>query len=206
MSTVPRTLSTRAGAQPGSTAPLISNARLGIILLIAGESMLFGGLIGAFLVFRFGARVWPPPGMPYLPVAVTSVNTLVLFSSCYPMTRALRAVRRGDLLGLRYGIALTTVCGLIFLSVQGWEWLRLLRHGLAPSSGPYGSTFYTLIGFHGFHVVAAVLWLAVVFLGSQRGRFSAARHTAVELAAVYWYFVCAVWAVLFPLVYLGLGD
>jgi heme/copper-type cytochrome/quinol oxidase subunit 3 len=168
--------------------------------------MLFGGLIGAFLVFRFGSRQWPPPGMPHLPVLVTTLNTLVLFASCYPMTRALASIRRNDRPGLRHGLSMASALGTLFLLIQGSEWLRLLDFGLRVSSGPYGSTFYTLIGFHGLHVLGAVVWLLVLLAAAAGGRFDARRHMPVELATIYWYFVSALWALIFPLVYLGLGD
>ncbi|MGH7856289.1 MAG: cytochrome c oxidase subunit 3, partial [Candidatus Binatia bacterium] len=185
--------------------PPIPSALLGLLLFIAAEVMLFGGLIGAFLVFRFGSPEWPPPGMPKLPVTLTAVNTLVLFASCYPATRALRAIRRNDRQGLRQGVAMASLLGTIFLLVQGSEWIRLVGYGLRISSGPYGSTFYTLIGFHGLHVLGAVVWLLVILAGSMQERFGARHQTPVELATVYWYFVSGLWAVLFPLVYLGLG-
>jgi cytochrome c oxidase subunit 3 len=186
--------------------PLISSARLGLFLFLAAETMLFGGLIGAFLVFRFGSSEWPPAGMPQLPVLVTTINTLVLFASCWPATRALRAIRAGDRAGLGQGLSMTCLLGVVFLLVQGSEWVRLVGYGLKLSSGPYGSTFYVLIGFHAFHVLGAVLWLLTVYAGALRQRFTAQRHVAVELSVLYWYFVAVLWAVLFPLVYLGLGD
>jgi cytochrome c oxidase subunit 3 len=198
--------------RPHPTAPSAEDlralgiARFGMCLVLAGETMLFGGLIGAFLVFRFGSAHWPPPGMPKLPVAVTALNTILLFSSCVPMTRALRAIRRGNRAGLLQNSALAAVAGGVFLAVQGAEWVRLVGYGLTASSGPYGSTFYTLIGFHGLHVAFAVGWLVVIAVGAARGWFNARRHTAVDLATLYWYFVSGVWAVLFPLVYLGLAD
>ncbi|MGH7821516.1 MAG: cytochrome c oxidase subunit 3, partial [Candidatus Binatia bacterium] len=175
--------------RPEVEKPLIQSATLALLLFIAAETMLFGGLIGAFLVFRFGSPEWPPPGMPKLPVALTAVNSLVLFASCYPVSRALRAIRRNDRQGLRQGFFMASLLGTIFLLVQGSEWVRLVGYGLRVSSGPYGSTFYTLVGFHGLHVLGAVVWLLLVLAGAMRERFSARRHTAVELATIYWYFV-----------------
>jgi cytochrome c oxidase subunit 3 len=193
----------QTGRSRAPAPPLIPSPRLALFLFIAAEVMLFGGLLGAFLVFRFGSRQWPPPGMPRLPVAVTAVNTLVLFASIVPIRSALAAIRRGDAGGLRRGLWRTSLLGVVFLAVQGSEWARLVRFGLRLSSGPYGSTFYVLIGFHGLHVLGAVVWLLVLWVGAVRGWFHARRHVPVELAAYYWYFVCALWAVLFPLVYLG---
>jgi len=188
--------------RPVETAPPVSNGRLAMMAVIAGESMLFTGLIGAFIVFRFAARDWPPPGLPRLPIALTAVNTLILFASTVPMTHALRAVRRDDGTTLERTLLLTVSLGALFLAVQGLEWTRLVHHGLTLASGTYGSVFYVLIGCHGAHVLLAVAWLGVTTVLAHRGVFTAARHVALEMCAIYWYFVCALWAVLFPLVYL----
>src|SRR5205085_8744232 len=144
----------------------------------------------------------PPATLPRLPLAMTALNTVVLFASLVPLTQALRAVRRDDRARLVRAIALTAALGAVFLVVQGAEWVRLVRHGLTLGSGTYGATFYVLIGCHGAHVLVAVAWLAVVALLAPRGAFRPARHAGLELCAMSWYFVCALWAVLFPLVYL----
>ncbi len=192
----------RIGSPPAErAAPPVSNARLAMIVLIAGESMLFAGLIGTYLVFRL-SQAWPPPDLPRLPLGMTFLNTLVLFASVVPLTRALGAVRRDDRTALVRGLGTTALLGTTFLAVQGFEWVRLVRHGLTLGSSMYGATFYVLIGCHGAHVLIAVLWLGVTTLLAARGAFRAAHHTALEMCAIYWYFVCAVWVVLFPLVYL----
>jgi cytochrome c oxidase subunit III len=186
----------------GREQPIIGSAHLAILMLIASELMLFSGLIGSFLVYRLAAPFWPPPGLPRLPIAVTWTNTFVLLSSAVTMTLALRAVHRNQRRLLRRWLGATALLGITFLAVQGSEWVRLIAHGLRLSSGVYGGTFYTLIGCHGLHVAAAVTWLACVFLLAMRGRYSAKNATGVEICAMYWYFVCGVWPVLFALVYL----
>ncbi len=186
-------------AEPG---PAVSNTRLAIIVLITGESMLFAGLIGMYLVFRLSARAWPPPDLPRLPLGVTALNTLVLFASVLPIGAAQRAIARGRIDAAARGVALTAALGVLFLAIQGVEWVRLVRHGLTLASGAYGGTFYVLIGCHAIHVFAAVMWLAVVAVLARARAFTAARHAGLEMCALYWYFVCGLWAVLFPLVYL----
>ncbi|MBI3456336.1 MAG: heme-copper oxidase subunit III [Candidatus Rokubacteria bacterium] len=172
-------------------------------MLLATETMFFGGMVGAFLVLRLSAPVWPPPLQPRLPVGVTALNTLVLLSSSYMVLRALRAVRRGDGPGLTRWLARTALLGGVFLAVQGAEWVRLVRFGLTVSSGAYGATFYTLIGTHGVHVFAALTWLTVVLGASALGHYSARDHVGVATCAMYWHFVVAVWPVLYLLVYLA---
>src|SRR5207302_6067335 len=97
--------------------PPVSNTRLAMLVVIGAESMLFAGLIGAFLVFRLAAREWPPATLPRLPLAMTAVNTVVLFASLVPLTNALRAIRRDDRTRLVRAIALTAVLGAVFLGV-----------------------------------------------------------------------------------------
>ena len=182
--------------------PFISSTMLAVMIVIASEMMLFSGLIGTFLVYRMSTAFWPPPALPRLPIAVTWVNTFILLSSAVTMTLALRAVHRSrQRLTRRYLLA-TLALGVTFLAVQGSEWVRLVAHGLKLSSGMYGGTFYLLIGCHGAHVTAGVISLAGVVWFAMRGRYNARNAHAIELCAVYWYFVCAVWPLLFGLVYL----
>lgn len=190
------------GGPPGPTDRPVSSGRIAIVMLIAAETMLFTGLIGAYLVLRGSAPAWPPPDQPRLPLAVTWANTAVLAVSCWSITRAWMAWSARDSRRLRWALVESTLLGGTFLVIQGSEWLRLVRHGLTVSTSLYGATFYTLIGVHGVHVAAAVVWLLVMVLRFRGDRFSMKRAAGVDLCALYWYFVCALWAVLFPLVYL----
>ena len=181
--------------------PAVSNARLGMLVFLAFEAMFFAGLLGAFLVLRLGSTVWPPPGEPYLPIGVTWVNTGILLLSSDALRRARRAIRGDDRQAFARWLLLTASYGATFLAVQGYEWVRLVHFGLSVS-GTYGSTFYTLIGTHGLHVLGAVVWLLVVLALARRGRFSARRHAGVQVLGMYWHFVVGLWVVLFGLVYL----
>ena len=195
------TLARRLTPVPAAPEPAVSNTRLAIVVVITAETMLFTGLIGMYLVFRLSASEWPPPDLPRLPATVAALNTLVLFASLVPLTRALTAVRRDEEAGRR-GVLVAAALGVVFLAVQGAEWVRLLRHGLTPGSSNYGGAFYLLIGCHAVHVLIAVLWLATVAVLVERGHFSARRYAGLEMSTIYWYFVCGLWAFLFPLVYL----
>ena len=187
---------------PGRIAPPVGNGRIAIVMLIAAETMLFTGLIGAYVVLRGTSGPWPPLGQPRLPLAITWANTGLLLLSCWTMSRAVAALRAGHVRRLRLALVETGLLGSAFLGVQGSEWVRLLNHGLTLSTGLYGATFYLLIGLHGAHVAAAVTWLLWLLARSGGGRFTLKRAAGVDLCAIYWYFVCALWAVLFPLVYL----
>ena len=186
---------------PAVRQPPISNGQLGVLIFIAFETMIFVGLVTAYWVLRSGSFAWPPPNLPRLPLAVTSVNTVMLAFSAFTMSRAVQAIRTGSQPGLRSALVATAVLGSGFLAIQGSEWVRLIHRGLTLSSGSYGATFYTLVGLHALHVVGAVVWLLAVLAAAYRGRFTATHHAGVTLCATYWYYVCALWIVLFAVVY-----
>jgi heme/copper-type cytochrome/quinol oxidase subunit 3 len=182
--------------------PIGSNAWVAILMFLGAETMFFAGLIGAYIVFRVGSAIWPPPFQPRLPVGVTGVNTLILVASAVTMRWSLKAVRVNDYKKLIRCLAYTAFLGGIFLVIQGFEWLRLIHFGLTLSSSVYGGLFYTLIGFHGLHVAGALIWLLVVFVQAKQKRFFKERHVGLQICGMYWTFVVALWPVLYGLVYL----
>lgn len=181
--------------------PLLNNARLGVIMLLGAELMFFAGLIGAFLVFRLSAQVWPPPFQPRLPIAVTGVNSAILLVSALTMHWAVGAARNGSAHLLRQ-LTFTALLGVLFLLIQGYEWVQLVHFGLTTSSSVYGGLFYVLIGAHGVHVLGGLIWLSAVCWQARRGRFTKKDFVGVQTARMYWTFVVALWPVLYGLVYL----
>ena len=182
--------------------PILNNARLAVIMLLAAELMFFAGLIGAFLVFRLSATVWPPPFQPRLPLGMTGVNSLILLFSALTMHWAVSAAAAGAAQRLVRHLSITALLGALFLLIQGYEWLRLVHFGLTTSSSVYGGLFYTLIGAHGAHVFGGLIWLSVVYWQAKRGRFTKKDFVGVQTARMYWTFVVALWPVLYGLVYL----
>lgn len=180
-----------------------SNAKLGVLILLGAETMLFAGLIGAFLVFRMGNVTWPPLSHAdiQLPRLITGINTVLLIISGVSMFVALKAIQLDYVKYLQYFLVFTGVLGLIFLVIQGSEWIQLIGKGLTLQSGVYGATFYVLIGCHAVHVLGAVIWLAIVIGMSLAGKFSSVNHTGVETCTIYWIYVVALWPVLYFLVY-----
>jgi len=180
----------------------IGNGRIAVMVLLGAETMLFTGLIGAYVVLRDSSPMWPPPGMPHLPLAVTWANTAVLVLSCVTMQRANAAVRAGNPARLERFLTLTALLGIMFIAVQGSEWIQLVLHGMTVAGGVYGASFFALIGLHGLHVLGAVLWLLWVLARARGDRFSAANAVTVDMVGIYWYYVGGLWLILFPLVYL----
>src|SRR5262249_5613028 len=107
------TMPRRLTPVPAAPEPAVSNTRLAIVIVITAETLLFTGLIGMYLVFRLSAPEWPPPDLPRLPATVAALNTLVLFASLVPLTRALMAVRRGEEAG-RHGVHVAAALGTVF--------------------------------------------------------------------------------------------
>jgi len=197
-----RLVERKAGGPPGPPSiPAADNARVAIVMFMVAESMFFAGLIGAYIVFRVSTPVWPPNDLPRLPIGLTWLNTLVLMASAWSMLTALRALKADQQERLRRGLLWTALLGAVFVAVQGSEWARLVGHGLTLSSGTYGGTFYVLIGAHALHVVGALLWVLAIAARAHGGAYSARRGSSVEVCAIYWFYVCTLWLVLFALVY-----
>ena len=198
-------MSARATILPFRPKPLraekvISNGVLGMLLFIFVEVMLFAGFISAFVIIKARAvgSVWPPPNQPRLPFEKTAVNTSALLASGIVLLVAHRMYQRGNRStgGL---LAVATVLGGVFVALQGIEWLALIREGLTLTSSTYGALFYTIIGAHALHAVAAIGVLAWAWLWLMAGRLS---REAMSTVALFWYFVVVVWPFLYFLVYL----
>ncbi|MBE2258646.1 MAG: cytochrome c oxidase subunit 3 [Rhodobacteraceae bacterium] len=200
--------------------------RLAMGWFIFSEVMFFVAFFGALFYIRVlaipdlaspeqavlweGFRdIWPSAGPaakdPFSPMhawGIPAINTLLLLSSGVTVTWAhwgLIANKRQQLI---IGLALTILLGVLFLSLQVYEYLEAYSHlNLKMTTGVYGSTFFMLTGFHGFHVTLGVTMLTVILMRSIKGHFTAERHFAFEGVAWYWHFVDVVWLGLFIVIY-----
>jgi cytochrome c oxidase subunit 3/cytochrome o ubiquinol oxidase subunit 3 len=111
-------------------------------------------------------------------------------------------MNRGDVYRFRVWCAATACLGLVFLGGQAYEFTTFYREGLWFQTNLFGSTFFTLTGFHGTHVFVGVVWLLSLFWGSLSGKLTPASSLMVEIAGLYWHFVDVVWIVIFTVVYL----
>ena len=129
------------------------------------------------------------------------LNTILLLSSGATLTWAHWGMLAGNRQQLVFGLILTVVLGFTFLGFQAYEYSDAYAHGLKMTTGVYGSTFFMLTGFHGFHVTLGATMLVVILLRAMKGHFTAERHFAFEAVAWYWHFVDVVWLGLFVVVY-----
>ena len=168
-------------------------------LFIASEATFFVLLVLAYVfLHRSGAG---PTAAASLDPARTAVFTAFLVASSGTFWAAERRLRAGDGRGFAALVALTIALGIVFLAGQGAEWSHLLRSGVAPRTNPFATSFFTLTGFHGLHVIVGLVLLAVAAgLGHGRG---ARGDALVRSAGWYWHFVDVVWIAIFSIVYLG---
>jgi cytochrome c oxidase subunit III len=173
-------------------------------------SMPWLGDIESKLLWPTFTAVWPNDGPAGLveqfstigPWPIPTINTLLLLSSGVTVTWAHHAIRENNQKHAVWGLAATVFLGAIFLGFQVYEYMHAYQDlNLKLTSGVYGSTFFMLTGFHGFHVFLGALMLAVVLRRTIRGDFTADNHFAFEGASWYWHFVDVVWLGLYVVIY-----
>lgn len=188
----------------------VYNLKFGMWVFLLSEVMFFTALISSYIILRFAnPDDWANPG-EVLNVPLTAINTFILICSSVTMVKAFAAVEMDDQRGLRMWLLATMLLGTFFLSVQVYEYIQLVGHGFLPMAalysadgGPlYGATFYTMTGFHGFHVLVGVLCIVFTTIKAFRGAYSAGNSAGVEIMGLYWHFVDLVWIILFTIVYL----
>jgi heme/copper-type cytochrome/quinol oxidase subunit 3 len=183
------------------TSTGLDSRKLAFWAFLGSECLLFGSLISTYLVYK-GRSVSGPTPREILNIPVTSVSTFDLLMSSLAMVLALAAVERGDRLWARLWLGTTAFLGLMFLSFQAYEFTSFVREGLTLRTNLFGSTFYTLTGCHGAHVLIGVIWLLTLLLRSFMGKLGPEKALNVEIAGLYWHFVDVVWIVIFTVVYL----
>ena len=175
------------------------NMLLAVKLAILSEIMLFGALFAAYFVIRGESSGWPPTGQFERPeLLLPGLNSILLISSSVTMQLAVRGARVGNRSRILRWLGLTLLLGGIFLLIQGYEFSS---NGFGLEAGVFGSTFYILTGFHGTHVLAGLVLIAIIANRARRGLVSAEHHTALEGTSYYWHFVDVVWLFLFSTLY-----
>ena len=188
----------------------ISNPVLGMLLFITSEVMFFAGLFAAYFSTRANfvdpsthVKQWPPAAFAEIlnPFSLILVATVILILSSVTCQMAVWAIRRDDRRGFLRNIGMTFILGIAFLLLQAYDYSILFGEGMKMGSGPFGTTYFTLTGFHGAHVFGGVIMLGVMLYRGMSGQFSARHHDAVEAASLYWHFVDVVWIILFSILY-----
>lgn len=195
-------MSSAAFAEPTNQGQwtLPSRGRVGMISLIAAESAIFTIFVVAY-IFYIGKSLSGPAPKDVLTVPIFA--TVCLLSSSLSIHLAVRALRdaRVGIFGLLW--FLTMALGAIFLIGTGLEWRRLIFHeGLTVRTNLFGTTYYSLVGLHAFHVTVGLLVIALVMAFTLLGKVTPKYAERLEVFSLYWHFVDAVWIVVFTVVYL----
>jgi len=218
-------------SRAGDHTPVVSiGLRYGMMLFIASEVMFFAAFFWMFFdmaVFNEARTeipaiagwtdtasawsTWPPKGIEALDAwQLPLLNTVILLLSGTTVTWAHHALQVGDRKAAKLGLLITVALGLLFTSVQVYEYQHILHENLffnaeAANAGLYGSIFFMATGFHGFHVLIGTIFLLVCLLRLMAGQMSPEKHFGFEAAAWYWHFVDVVWLFLFAFVYVTFG-
>lgn len=215
-------------SESGLYSKRIDNAyRWSMSWFIFSEVMFFGAFFGALFYARAVTMpwladldhkiIWPdfaaqwgntgPAGViesfqTMGPFPIPTINTALLLTSGVTLTIAHHALRAGHRGKTAFWLAATVLLGAVFMGFQAYEYIHAYQElNLKLTSGIYGSTFFMLTGFHGFHVTVGAIMLAVVLVRVMKGHFTPEHHFAFEGAAWYWHFVDVVWLGLYVVVY-----
>ena len=216
------------GHPPTTTG--LDHKKVAVWTFIGSECMLFASLISTYMIYKGRSvigpfphepcPVGPPPQCPVarnaiLNIPVTSASTFVLLMSSLAMVLALAAVEEKDrplrtgagaweraLRSSKLWLWMTALLGTTFLGFQAYEFTSFVHEGLTIRTNLFGSTFFTLTGFHGAHVTAGVIWLLTLLAIDYKRGLRPRDAVNVDIAALYWHFVDVVWIAIFTLVYL----
>lgn len=198
-------------SQISTSIPLkeVPQGRLGIWMLIAGELVIFGGLIAAYLLYRFRFPEWADQAQN-TSTLLGGINTFVLLTSSYFVVMAHAAVIKQQYEKIKLWMGLAIGCGLIFLVIKGIEYTTEISHGFTMTSPSlvaegdnigslFWSFYYFMTGLHGVHVLVGMIAMLVVMTSAAKGK----NVHRVELVGMYWHMVDIIWIFLFPLLYLA---
>ena len=172
--------------------------RLGIWWFLASEVVLFGGLIAAYVLYRFHHPEWGSEAAHTLQW-VGAVNTVVLLTSSLTMILAHHRIEIGHVAAGRLFLGMTILLGLVFLGFKAFEYRHEIQGGLVPAKSLFWSFYYLMSGLHALHIIGGEVANTVVWRGLKNGE---ALHR-IESVGIYWHFVDLVWIFLFPLLYLA---
>lgn len=176
----------------------LPTGRLAVWWVLASEIVIFGGLLGAYIMHRLGHPSWAGQAI-HTNLWAGGFNTFVLLTSSLSAVLAHQAAEQGDGRRAARLLRLTVAGGLVFLIVKAFEWTHEIQAGFTITSNLFWSFYYTAAGLHALHVIAGMVIMLIVAAGAARGH----ELRRVEYIGIYWHFVDIVWIFLFPLLYIA---
>jgi heme/copper-type cytochrome/quinol oxidase subunit 3 len=176
----------------------IPTGRLAIWWVLASEVVIFGGLLGSYLMHRLGHPEWGAVA-EHTQTWIGATNTFVLLTSSFTAVLAHQAAELGDGKKAAKYLLITMGGALTFVCIKAFEWTGEILEGYTITAHTFWSFYYTAAGLHALHVIAGAIIMGVVAFDAYRGR----ELQRVELIGIYWHFVDVVWIFLFPLLYIA---
>ena len=179
----------------------MANNKMLVGFFVASESIFFIMLILAYVNFH-GTVTDGPTAVNSLNPLRTGIFSIFLLASSFTVWLAGRSLASKNHTMLKVWLFVTILLGALFIYGQASEWLGLIHQNITISRNVFGTTFYTLTGFHGFHVCAGLIMLSIVLGLSMFGDFKGPKSDGVECVSIYWHFVDGVWIVVYSVIYL----
>lgn len=177
------------------------NKVLGFWLFLGGEVVLFGSLFATFIALRHSYN-GGPTGAELFDLKLVAIATLLLLTSSLTSVLAIQAMHRHDAAALSKWLIVTVLLGFAFLCLEIYEFMHYYHMGHTLSSSAFGSAFYTLVGFHGAHVLGGVVWITLLIIQLSKKGLTVVTGPKFYLASLYWHFVDLIWVFIFTVVYL----
>ncbi|MBT3636142.1 MAG: heme-copper oxidase subunit III [Opitutae bacterium] len=179
-----------------AAAPIV-----GMALFIIAEAMFFSAIVSAYLVTSSQSTAWPPTDMPSLPFVLSALNAGILLASAILIWFSAKARKAGKKERYFDLFSLALIMGVLFLLIQGTEWIRMIDNGIYYDSNTFSSFFYMIIGIHGIHLLGALVYLVFIYLKDSNSNIATNGKEVFISGCMLWYFVVALWPVLYLLVY-----
>ncbi|MCM3748560.1 cytochrome (ubi)quinol oxidase subunit III [Paenibacillus pasadenensis] len=178
------------------------NKVLGFWLFLGGETVLFGTLFSAFLALRDQVGDGNPSGQELFKLMTVAIATVILLTSSLTSVFAIQAMHRNQVKAMQGWLILTVLLGLAFLGLEIYEFYEYVHEGHKFSTSAFSSSFYTLVGFHGAHVLFGIVWISLLIAQVARKGLNVVTAPKVYVAGMYWHFIDVVWVFIFTVVYL----
>jgi cytochrome c oxidase subunit III len=225
MSTAATTISGKKWWAGGRSPFDLSYGKVMMWYFLMSDAFTFGAFLISYGTIRFSSASWPDPnevfssfpfmGHAHLPLVFVSLMTFILIFSSVTMVLAVQAGHRMERKKVAFYMVLTIIGGLAFLGCQAWEWTHLHHQGAWWGRNPFPNAdqtvastnftnyFFTITGFHGFHVFSGVIINVIMLIMTMNGSFDRRGHyEMIEKAGLYWHFVDLVWVFVFTCFYL----
>jgi cytochrome c oxidase subunit 3 len=187
----------RPGPVPGR--PHRGTATIGTLLFVTADAMVLGAMVAVYFAIKDGSAAWPPKGV-HVGTYIPTIITITAVMSAFSVQWGVFAARRNDGRNAAMALVLTLFLG---LAMANLEWLTFVRSGFGFNDHTYGTLYDLLIGYHLFHLLAALVVVLVLAFRTMAGHFSGDRHDALRAGALFWQYSNVVWFVVVSVLFLA---